>query len=168
MPILYSKWKNKVYKVETFNPLKGKWQVKWKGSRAEQYRQFTAQCALYGLPRRDNLSKYPPLQTLLAKLHKKIPSHELATLPAFKPSVQTFSSTLLTKNLSLETLRKHHSPRNVPDSPHIWFKGTRCLVGLSKAFVIKCIWLERCFKSIIQWNTHICLEIAWFSFYIAN
>ena len=31
-------------------------------------------------------------------------------------------------------------------------------------FLIKCIWLERCFKSRTQWSTQICLKIAWFSF----
>ena len=35
-------------------------------------------------------------------------------------------------------------------------------------FFIKCIWVERCFKSRIQWSKLVCLEIAWFSFYAAN
>ena len=37
-----------------------------------------------------------------------------------------------------------------------------------KPFVITCIWVESCFKSRIQWSTQICLEIAGFSFCLAN
>ena len=57
----------------------------------------------------------------------------------------------------------------------IKFKGTCCLGSVDLVFekhlwpfVIKCIWLERCFKSRIQWSTQVSLQIAWFSFYLVK
>ena len=54
-------------------------------------------------------------------------------------------------------------------------KGTPCLGSVElvfkKAFVTVCsrlLWLERCFKSRIQWSTQIWLEIAWLSFYFTK
>ena len=52
---------------------------------------------------------------------------------------------------------------------HVALDRTRwSMKSVCNRFLINCIWLERCFKSRLQWPTRVCLEIAWFSCYCAN